>query len=155
MQDAPGRDASGHARPKTRIHGYVGAARDEADRAAIEAAPIVAPAVGWVVIVAGPGRGASKALVSGMNSVGRGEENAVMLDYGDDTISRDPHAFVTYDSVTRTFLLSHAGKTNIVRLNEAPVLTFEQLRHGDMIRIGATTLRFVAFCGADFDWADA
>ena len=153
--EAPGRDASGHARPKTRIHGYGGTAREEADEAAVEAAPILTPTVGWLVVTAGPGRGASLGLVAGMNSVGRGEENAAQVDFGDDTISREPHAFVTYDNESRAFHLSHSGKTNIVRLNDAPVLTSEVLGHGDTIRIGATSLRFVALCGSDFDWSDA
>jgi len=153
--ETSGRDASGHARPKTRIHGYGGPARDEADGAAAEAAPPVAPCVGWLVVTAGPGRGASLPLVAGMNSLGRGDENALVLDFGDDTISRDPHAFVIYDDETRVFHLSHGGKTNLVRLNNSPVLTTETLGSGDMIRIGATTLRFVALCGPDFDWADA
>jgi len=153
--ETSGRDASGHARPKTRIHGYGGPARDEADGAAAEAAPPVAPCVGWLVVTAGPGRGASLPLVAGMNSRGRGDDNALLLDFGDDTISRDPHAFVIYDDETRVFHLSHGGKTNLVRLNNSPVLTTETLGSGDMIRIGATTLRFVALCGPDFDWADA
>ncbi len=149
-----GRDASGHARPKTRIHGYGGKGRDEADSAALAAAPAVAPVVGWLVVTGGPGRGASAPLVAGMNPVGRGEENAVQVDFGDDTISRDPHAFVTYDNEARMFHLSHGGKTNIVRLNDAPVLNSDTLTSGDTIRIGATSLRFVALCGSDFDWSD-
>lgn len=153
--DGSGRDASGHARPKTRIHGYGGTARAEADQAAAEAAPVVAPAVGWLVVTAGPGRGAAMGLVAGMNSIGRGDGNAAQVDFGDDTISREPHAFVTYDDETRGFHLSHSGKTNIVRLNDAPVLADAPLNHGDNIRIGATSLRFVALCGPDFDWSDA
>jgi hypothetical protein len=153
--ETSGRDASGHARPKTRIHGYRGASRDEADASAMKSAPMVAPVVGWLVVTAGPGRGASAGLLAGMNPIGRGDENAVQLDYGDDTISREPHAFVTYDDETRMFHLSHGGKTNLVRLNDAPVLSSETLKTGDTIRIGATSLRFVALCGVDFDWSDA
>ncbi|MEJ6391862.1 FHA domain-containing protein [Gymnodinialimonas sp. 2305UL16-5] len=148
--DLPGRDASGHARPKTRIHGYIA---PEASAAAPAAE--VAPTVGWLVVVAGPGRGTSVSLVSGMNSVGRGADCLARVDFGDDTISSEPHAFVTYDHETRLFHLSHGGKTNIVRLNDAPVLSAETLNHGDTIRIGATAMRFVALCGADFDWSDA
>ncbi len=152
--DASGRDASGHARPKTRIHGYGGPARDEADSMVTEAAHPVPPCVGWLVVTAGPGRGASLPLIAGMNALGRGADNPVMLDFGDDTISREPHAFVTYDDETRMFHLSHGGRTNLVRLNNAPVLTTEGLASGDTIRIGATSLRFVALCGPDFDWSD-
>lgn len=149
--EAPGRDASGHARPKTRIHGYGGAVRDETER---EAAPITAPVVGWLVVTAGPGRGAVVGLVPGMNAIGRGDDNAVQIDFGDTSISRDAHAYVSYDDEARGFHISHGGKTNLVRLNNAPVLAAEVLTHGDTLRIGATSLRFVALCGADFDWSD-
>ncbi|WP_224814341.1 FHA domain-containing protein [Hasllibacter sp. MH4015] len=155
VAEPAGRDASGHARPKTRIHGYGGAARDAAEQAEVADAPDVPPVVGWLVVTEGPGRGASLPLVAGMNSIGRGKENAVQVDFGDATISRDPHAFVTYDAEARKFHLSHGGKTNIVYLNDAPVLASETLENGAQVRIGATHLRFVAFCGPDFDWADA
>ena len=114
-----------------------------------------APVVGWLVVTAGPGRGAAVSLMSGMNSVGRDDSNAARVDFGDDTISRSAHAFVTYDHEGRTFHLSHAGQTNVIRLNDKPVLAPTELSHGDMVRIGATTLRFVALCGPDFDWSDA
>ncbi len=116
---------------------------------------MVQPVVGWLVVTSGPGRGAAVGLSAGMNGVGRGPENSAQVDFGDDTISREAHAFVTYDNETRLFHLSHGGKTNLVRLNNAPVLAVETLSHGDTIRIGATGLRFVALCGPDFDWADA
>ena len=92
-------------------------------------------------------------LISGMNSIGRGDGNHVQVDFGDEAISRDAHAYVTYDNEARSFQLSHGGKTNLVRLNDAPVLAADGLTHGDTVRIGATSLRFVALCGADFDWA--
>lgn len=151
VSEGAGRDASGHARPKTRIHGLTLPVDDTA--AATGADPVV-PVVGWLVVTAGPGRGAAMELTSGMNAVGRGDENQVQIDFGDDAISRDAHAYVTYDHEARRFHLSHGGKTNLVRLNDAPVLAVEELSHGDTIRIGATALRFVALCGAGFDWSD-
>lgn len=147
--DPSGRDAAGHARPKTRIHGHSPAPAEQTASAAQ-----IAPVVGWLVVTAGPGRGASMGLTAGMNAVGRGAENAVQLDFGDDAISRDAHAYVTYDHEARCFHINHGGKTNLVRLNNAPVLTADALSHGDTLRIGSTTLRFVALCGADFDWSD-
>ncbi|UWQ96968.1 FHA domain-containing protein [Rhodobacteraceae bacterium M385] len=157
-QDAPraaeaasgGRDASGHARPKTRILGFA-AGRDapQAQGGAVEHPP-----VGWLVVVSGPGKGAACVLTMGMNAIGRGDDAHVQLDFGDTSISRDAHAYVTYDDEARRFFITHAGKTNLVRLNATPVLATHDLTHGDTIRIGATTLRFIALCGTDFDWAD-
>lgn len=149
---AGGRDASGHARPKTRILGYGSTTPPE--QTTEKTPEIATPAVGWLAITSGPGRGASLALISGMNAIGRGDDAHVQLDFGDDTISRDAHAYVTYDDEARRFYVTHGGKTNLVRLNNAPVLTTEPLAHGNTLRIGATSLRFIALCGDDFDWSD-
>lgn len=144
---AVGRDASGHARPKTRILG------SGTDTASPQVQQIRPPVVGWLVVTAGPGRGTAREVITGMNAIGRGDGVQVQLDFGDDTISRDAHAYVTYDDEARCFFVSHGGKTNLVRLNDAPVLATQTLTHGDTVRIGATSLRFVALCGADFDWS--
>jgi pSer/pThr/pTyr-binding forkhead associated (FHA) protein len=103
----------------------------------------------------GPGRGASFTLFNGVSAIGRGDDQPVKLDFGDNSISRSNHAVVAYDSEQRKFFLGHGGKANIVRLNGKPVLSTEELRHNDKIRIGETTLRFLALCDADFDWSDA
>jgi pSer/pThr/pTyr-binding forkhead associated (FHA) protein len=90
----------------------------------------------------------------GMNSVGRDSSQRVSLDFGDDAISREEHAFITYDDEQRQFFLQHGGKSNIVRLGEQPVLMPVELKTNDLIRIGKTTLRFFPCCGPDFSWSD-
>lgn len=109
--------------------------------------------VGWVVVVKGPGRGESFTLQSGMAQVGRGDDQTIQLDFGDNAISRSNHAAIAYDPETHQVYLGHGGKTNIVRLNDKPVVSTEVLRNGDLIRLGETTLRFVALCDAEFNWA--
>ena len=96
-----------------------------------------------------------RALHAGAAQIGRGEDQAISLDFGDTAISRANHAAVAYDSEMNAFYLGHGGKSNIVRLNNKPVLSTEEMRSGDEIRIGETTLRFVAFCGDGFTWAAA
>src|SRR6476646_5956760 len=126
--------------PKTQyIHG-----------ASIEADPVA----GWVVVVKGPGRGKFAAVYVGMNSVGRDTSQRVSLSFGDDSISREEHAFVTYDEEQRCFYLQHGGKSNLVRLGAQPVLSPTELKPNDLIRIGRTTLLFVPCCGPDFSWTD-
>lgn len=110
--------------------------------------------VGWIVVTEGPGRGESFALMAGMNSIGRGEDQAVQLDFGDNAISRSNHAAIVYDTDGKEFLLGHGGKSNIVRLNNKPVISNEAIKTGDVIRIGETVLRFVALCDKSFNWAD-
>lgn len=110
--------------------------------------------VGWLVIVEGEGRGNSIAIHDGVSQIGRGDDQAIQLDFGDNSISRSNHAAIAFDDETRAFYLGYGGKSNIVRLNGKPVLATETLEDGDLIRIGETTLRFIAFCGAEFSWND-
>jgi len=88
-----------------------------------------------------------------MSQIGRGEDQAVPLDFGDMSISRNNHAAVVFDGASRTFMLGHGGKTNIVRLNDQPVISNESLTDGDKIKIGETTLQLKTLCGDDFDWS--
>lgn len=41
-----------------------------------------------------------------------------------------------------------------MRLNNKPVISNETLTSGDVIKIGETTLRFVALCDKTFSWSD-
>lgn len=110
------------------------------------------PAVGWLVIMEGPGRGKNCSVYYGQNSIGRGPEQRIRLNFGDTRIARDTHAFVIYDDISRTFYIRDNGKTNLVRLNGAPVMTPMPLKDRDRITIGSTVMMFVALCGPDFDW---
>jgi hypothetical protein len=112
------------------------------------------PVAGWVVVVRGPGRGNFCPVYVGMNSVGREAGQRVSLSFGDESISREEHAFITYDEEQRCFYLQHGGKSNLVRLGNHPVLSPTELKPNDMIRIGRTTLLFVPFCGPEFSWTD-
>ncbi len=149
-------------RTKTRLIGF-----EQSDGAVVDLfndAPATAPApaaksvkfpVGWIVVVEGPGRGESFSMVSGMSQIGRGEDQAIQLDFGDNSISRSNHAAIVYDPETKEFLLGHGGKSNIVRLNDKPVISNESIKTGDLIKIGETVLRFVALCDQSFNWADS
>jgi pSer/pThr/pTyr-binding forkhead associated (FHA) protein len=88
-----------------------------------------------------------------MAQIGRGDDQTIQLDFGDNAISRSNHAAVVYDPETHQVFLGHGGKSNIVRLNDKPVISNEVLKNGDLIRLGETTLRFVALCDPDFNWA--
>ncbi|MEM6609799.1 MAG: FHA domain-containing protein [Pseudomonadota bacterium] len=107
---------------------------------------------GWIVIVDGPGRGASFTVGPGVSTIGRAEDQAISLDFGDMSVSRTAHASVAYDEEQNKFFIGHGGKSNVVRRNGSPVLATEELEAGDLVRIGKTTLRFVALCGPDFSW---
>lgn len=153
---APRPRAKPGARTRTRLLGFDAGADDNADPFANADAPPPKqrfPA-GWLVVVDGPGKGEHFAIFNGAAMIGRGEDQAIRLDFGDNAISRQNHAAIAYDLEDNRFYLGHGGKSNIIRLNDRPVLSTETLSGGDMIRIGETTLRFVALCGEAFQWGD-
>ncbi len=108
--------------------------------------------VAFVMVAKGPGFGEAFAIKSGMSQIGRGEGQAIQLDFGDQAISRENHAAIVYDPKEHTFLLGHGGKSNIVRLNGKPVVSTTNLKDGDEIEIGETKLRFAALCSKKFNW---
>ncbi|NOC45431.1 FHA domain-containing protein [Ruegeria sp. HKCCD7559] len=111
--------------------------------------------VGWLVVTAGPGRGSSITLTEGLMQIGRNDDQAIQLDFGDTGISRSNHAVIAYDPEDRKCYLGHGGKANLVRLNGKPVLSTVALSNGDLIRISETSIRFMAFCDDGFDWRDS
>lgn len=159
----PGRGGRRAGRVKTRLLGFdstPGLAADPIDAARGQvpittAAPPDRCPTGWIVVVKGPGRGAHFPIFTGVFQIGRGEDQAIKLDFGDSSISRSNHAAIAYDDEQNSFFLGHGGKTNLIRLNDRPVISTEPLAHHDRIRIGETTLLFVALCADGFRWDDA
>ncbi|KQI71717.1 hypothetical protein AN191_12105 [Loktanella sp. 5RATIMAR09] len=155
---AAARSPARSRRTKTRLIGFEKSDGDVVDlfNDAQKAAPTksVRFPVGWIVVAEGPGRGESFSLMAGMSQIGRGEDQAIQLDFGDNSISRSNHAAIVFDPDTKEFLLGHGGKSNIVRLNDKPLISNETLKTGDVIRIGETVLRFVALCDKSFNWSD-
>jgi hypothetical protein len=157
---AVGRAGRRAGRVKTRLLGFNRAGDAGTDPFGDVAASTATPQretfpVGWLVIVEGPGRGHAFSIFAGASMIGRGEDQMIRLDFGDNSISRHNHAAIAYDDETNKFFVGHGGKSNIIRRNARPVLSTEELHHADLLRIGETTLRFVALCGSDFQWGDA
>lgn len=110
------------------------------------------PVVGWLVVVSGPGKGASLKLGFGMNPIGRAQEERVSLNFGDEEISRTGHAVLTYDPKGNKFYLQHGGGVNLTYLGDSPVLQASELKGREIISIGKTQLCFVPFCTSTFVW---
>jgi hypothetical protein len=117
--------------------------------------PMRDPPVGFVIVVAGPGKGAARPLGYGMNSIGRDPNQRVALDLGDSRISRLQHANIVYDDKRHVFFLTHGDSSNLTYLNDEIVLTPRELSAYDRITIGDSTLLFLPFCGPRFDWRDS
>jgi hypothetical protein len=113
------------------------------------------PVVGWLVIVGGPGLGTFRPIFEGNNAIGRGKNQRVPLDFGDETISSEEQGFIRYDSMDRSFLfVPNLSKTNIVAINDKKPTGAVKLEMMDVIRMGHTQLAFVPFCGESFDWSE-
>lgn len=113
------------------------------------------PVVGWLVVVGGLGLGAFRPIYEGNNAIGRGKNQRIALDFGDETISSEEQAYIRYDSVDRSFLfVPNLSKTNIVAVNDKKPTGAVKLEMMDVIRMGQTQLAFVPFCGEAFDWSE-
>jgi hypothetical protein len=112
------------------------------------------PVVGWLVIVDGPGRGNYIPLGYGQNTIGRNQSERVSIDYGDAQISRESHCFIVYEPNDREFTVLRGMGKGLTYVNQKVVHEPRTIHSGELLRIGATTLRFMAFCGPEYDWQD-
>lgn len=140
---APSRDIeTGH----TRILGYetVGYENVRAD-----------PVVGWLVVLDGPGKGNFRPIFKGSNTIGRSGSQRVPIDFGDDAISSEKQAFLTYDERKRSYqLVPNLERPNLVYHNDAALTSNVDLKPHDKVMLGRTTLLFVPLCGPEFDWGE-
>ena len=109
------------------------------------------PAVGFLVCVSGPHRGADYKLVSGRNFIGRAAAMDVAL-ADDDTVSRESHALITYDVKHNTFSLSPGQGRGITYCNDEQVEMVRPLKAYDVIEVGKSRLLFLPLCGDRFKW---
>jgi hypothetical protein len=109
------------------------------------------PVVGWLVSVDGPERGRDYRIRSERNFIGRSEKMDICIS-GDDAISRERHAVITYYPHKNVFKIAAGDSTGIVYLNGEGVETAEEIKPFDRIEIGKTQLVFVPFCGESFKW---
>lgn len=123
-----------------------------------EATPVIAadaltnPVVGWLAIIAGPGRGAVLPLSYGVNDIGRSAGARVRLNFGDSTVAPENQAAIIYTARSRHFYLQSVAAETL--LNGQPVPKSAELTGGEILQIGQTQLRFAPLCGPDFDWRD-
>jgi len=110
------------------------------------------PVVGWLVCTQGSQKGRDYRIHTDNNFVGRSEKMDICIQ-GDDTISRENHAIVSYDGRDKVFFLSPGDGRSIVRLNDKALFNTAELSSHDVIEIGVTKLIFVPLCGDKFDWA--
>ncbi len=117
------------------------------------AAHDVDPVVGWLVVIAGPGRGRAVEIGAGANPLGRALGQKLRLDFGDMQISRERHAVIIYDPRSGRFFLNNGEVRNLTYVGNEVVMAPVELTGGETIIVGATQLRFVRFCDDRFNWS--
>lgn len=108
---------------------------------------------GWLVVISGKGRGHDLRIPPGQNQIGRMNGN-VILNFGDDTISREKHAMLAYDPDENLFIISCGDGHNLIKVNGKTVMNRQILNPFDRIRLGNTILLFIPLCGNHFNWAN-
>ncbi len=109
------------------------------------------PPVGFIVVVEGPHRGEFFALHAGRNFVGREAGMDVPLP-SDDTVSREAHALISYDTKQNSFLVAAGQGRGITYLNDREVANSEPLTAYNVIEVGKSKLVFLPLCCNDFSW---
>jgi Inner membrane component of T3SS, cytoplasmic domain len=109
------------------------------------------PVVGWLVCVEGADRGRDYRIRSEKNFIGRAEAMDIAI-RGDETISRENHAVVSFNPKARQFKLHPGDSRGLVYLNGEEVDHPSTLKAGDHIELGQTKLLFVPLCDDTFNW---
>lgn len=113
------------------------------------------PVTGFLVVVQGPGLGRAVQVGAGLNVIGRSEEERVALPFGDMQISSRDHVRIIYDDEARSFMIVPGSGKNVSRLGGQIIAMPMPLPSPSVIQLSKNTrVRFVAFCGPEFDWSD-
>jgi hypothetical protein len=111
------------------------------------------PVVGWLICTNGKDRGKDYRVHADNNFIGRDSTMDICIS-GDETISRENHAIISYDTRDKMFYLAPGAGRSIVRHNGKPVLMAIEIKAYDDIELGQSKLKFIPFCGEKFDWLD-
>lgn len=109
------------------------------------------PVVGWLVCTEGKEKGRDYRIHSDNNFIGRSDRMDICI-RGDETISRENHAVISYDTQDNTFFFSPGDGRAIVRVNGKAIFQTVELRPYDQLTIGKTAVTFMPFCSESFMW---
>ncbi|WP_418642375.1 FHA domain-containing protein [Vibrio chaetopteri] len=138
--------------PATQIHMGSYASIQQED-VAPQAATVEELVCGWFVVVDGPGKGRSITVGPGQSIISRSASERITLNFGDNTITSKQQLIVIYDDRYNEFFVAPGNGSSLNRINGQILATTSQLKSGDQLEIGATTVRFVAFCDDNFTWS--
>lgn len=111
------------------------------------------PVVGWLVCISGARFGESFNIGAGMNSIGRSSNNRIVLEH-EETVSREKHAFITYEPKHRQFYVKPGEGSGLTYLNDEFLTETKQISGKSILEFGNSRYIFIPLCGADFTWED-
>ena len=109
------------------------------------------PVVGWIICIDGKEKGRDYRIHADNNFIGRSDRMDICI-RGDETVSRDNHAIISYDTVDNIYYFSPGDGRAIVRLNDKAIFQTVEINAYDKITIGKSTFIFLPLCGKDFRW---
>ena len=109
------------------------------------------PVCGWLVCTDGVDKGRDYRIKTERNFIGRGAKMDIMIS-GDDSVSRDNHASITFDPRTLKFTIATGDGRGLVYLNQNVVETPKVLKAYDLVEIGETKLLFIPFSTEQYSW---
>ena len=112
----------------------------------------VEPVVGWLVCCGGALLGRAYNIVAGRNSIGRLESNKIVIK--DNQVSREKHAWISYEPKKREFYIQPGESSGLTYLNGDNIMIPQKLNHHDMIEIGGSKFIFVPLCDEVFSWEE-
>ena len=115
--------------------------------------PSADPVVGWLVCIKGQHFGESFNIAAGRNSIGRGEENKIVLGR-DKKISRTKHALLTYEPKKRNFYLQPGDGSGLTYLNDEYIEESQKIHARDIVEMGDSKFMFIPLCDESFSWED-
>lgn len=109
------------------------------------------PVTGWLVCIEGAEKGKDYRIAAKNNFIGRSESMDICIK-GDQAISRENHARLSYDGKHNNFYLIPAESTNNIYINDEPVYVPTHLKKGDILELGESKFIFIPFCDDRFNW---
>ena len=109
------------------------------------------PVVGWIICIEGNEKGRDYRIHADNNFIGRSDRMDICI-RGDETVSRDNHAVISYDTVDNTYYFSPGDGRAIVRLNDKALFQTAEINAYDKITIGKSSFLFIPLCGNEFRW---
>ena len=111
------------------------------------------PVCGWFVCTKGEDKGRDYRIKTERNFIGRGTNMDIMIN-GDDSISRENHASITFNPRNLKFTVATGDGRGLIYLNGEVIETSSEVKAYDELEIGNTKLLFIPFVTEEFSWEE-